>query len=99
MSVAHNITKSALDSASAGYDSALSAGVGSWLRKFGLRAAGGEGPAENVAVPNEASMRFAAAKAKEGIKYVTEYQKIACIDTPGQAAAIYFNVFYLAALT
>lgn len=86
-------------------DSAASpiASYGALLRRLLLRAAGDEGVAENVRdksgqiiMPGvqEAIQRY-----REETRSRTEYHTIDCIDTPGQAFAIYLNIFYLAPLT
>lgn len=81
------------------------AGIGSWLKKVALRAAGEEGLAENVR--NLAGETFgidavhaaAVEKAQEEIRYKVEYQTINCLDTSGQIFAILLNALYLAPLT
>lgn len=81
------------------------AGIGSWLKKAVLRAAGEEGLAENVR--NRLGETFGidavhaadVEKALEEIRYKVEYQTISCIDTPGEAFAILLNALYLAPLT
>ncbi|KAI9838135.1 MAG: hypothetical protein M1819_006291 [Sarea resinae] len=79
------------------------AGVGGWLKKVGLRAAGEEGLAENVR--NSQGDRFgseavhAAQSVVEDIRYRKEFKRVSCVDTTGEAFAIYLNVLYLAPLT
>ncbi|KAI9675735.1 MAG: hypothetical protein M1817_001102 [Caeruleum heppii] len=91
-SAAHTATKAA-----------ASAGVGQMLKRLALRAAGEEGLAENVrrAEPGGRSsiLSGAAEKMREEIRYRTEYETVRCIDTSGQAFAIWLNVLYLAPLT
>jgi hypothetical protein len=82
-----------------------SAGLGSWLKKAALRAAGEEGLAENVR--NKRGETFGidaihAARVEEAqkeIRYKTQYQPVHCLDTPGQVFAILLNALYLAPLT
>lgn len=89
---------------------ASSAGIGNIIRKIALRAAGEEGLAENVALKNEDALKHSASPfekvkemakdmAKPEIRYTTEEQMIPCIDTSGQAFAIWLNLLYLAPLT
>ncbi|PSN75018.1 hypothetical protein BS50DRAFT_596145 [Corynespora cassiicola Philippines] len=85
-----------------------------FLRKLVYRAAGEEGLAENVHVssvapPVQTVSEYAQVvpeQAQQVIKNVvnkivtrTEYQTVPCIDTSGQAFAIYLNLIYLAPLT
>lgn len=82
-----------------------------FLKKLIYRAAGDEGLAENVGQPGQASpVAYAAAAVTERpqhvfhstinrIAYRTEYQHVPCVDTSGQAFAIYLNMIYLAPLT
>jgi len=82
-----------------------SAGVGAWLKKAALRAAGYEGLAENVL--NEQGRPFGidavhAAEdlvAREETRYRDELQWVHCLDTSGQVFAILLNCMYLAPLT
>jgi hypothetical protein len=78
-----------------------------FLKKLVYRAAGEEGLAENMpgasnfgylnhAHPNRPQQ--ALHEVKETV-YRREYQAIPCIDTSGQAFAIYLNLIYLAPLT
>ena len=81
------------------------AGLGSWLKKAALRAAGEEGLAENVR--NDRGETFGidavhAAQVEEAqkeIRYRLQYQTVQCLDTSGQAFAILLNTLYLAPLT
>lgn len=80
------------------------AGLGSWLKKVALRAAGEEGLAENVRnyqgetfgidAVHAAQMK----KAQEEIRYKWETQTVHCLDTSGEAFAILLNLVYLAPL-
>jgi len=82
-----------------------SAGLGSWLKKAALRAAGEEGLAENVrnaqgehfGIDAMHSSEFE--KAQEEMRWRSEYQMTHCLDTPGQVFAILLNALYLAPLT
>lgn len=81
---------------------AASMGVGQMLKKLALRAAGEEGLAENVRTAGAGAQSSAAGgveKMREEIQYRTEYHTVRCIDTSGQAFAIWLNVLYLAPLT
>ena len=104
----HNLS-TALSSATSSATSAIasataSANVGSYLKKLALRAGGQEGLAENVR--NNRGETFGidaihaqeAEKAREEVRYRNEYQVVHCIDTSGQAFAIWLNVLYLAPL-
>ena len=104
----HNLS-SALPAAASSISSAIptatiSASVGSWLKKAALRAAGEEGLAENVR--NSAGETFGidaihaaeAEKAQEEIRHKLEYRRITCLDTSGEAFAIWLNFVYLAPL-
>lgn len=81
-----------------------------WLKKMAFRAAGEEGLAENVR--NERGQTFGMEpptlhaptfheppKPREETRYRNEYQTVNCLDTSGQAFAIYLNVIYLLPLT
>lgn len=82
-----------------------SADVGAQIKKILLRAAGREGLAENVL--NDAGRPFGmdAVRAaqdnarREEIRYREELDWVHCLDTSGQAFAVYLNVLYLAPLT
>ena len=80
------------------------AGLGSWLKKAALRAAGEEGLAENVrnyqGEPFGIDAIHAAdvEKAQEEIRYRMSSQRVHCLDTSGQALAIFMNLVYLAPL-
>ncbi|PYH90018.1 hypothetical protein BO71DRAFT_335403 [Aspergillus ellipticus CBS 707.79] len=68
---------------------AAGAGLVPWLKKVAFRAAGAEGIAENVGVPDDS----AAARVLRVGPMVT------CMDTTGQGFAIWLNVMYLLPLT
>ena len=104
----HNLS-SALPNAASSVSSAVasataSADIGSWLKKAALRAAGEEGLAENVrnaqgqAFGIDAVHAEEVEKAQEEIRYKSQYQRVNCLDTPGQAFAILLNFVYLAPL-
>lgn len=82
-----------------------SAGVGPWLKKLALRAAGAEGVAENV-VNSNGSLFGAdgvhatdATLGKREVRYTIEPRTFTCMDTTGQAFAVWLNVLYLLPLT
>ncbi|KAI9808484.1 MAG: hypothetical protein M1826_004129 [Phylliscum demangeonii] len=81
---------------------ASSAGIANLLRKVALRAAGEEGLAENVPLRKTAPILKADSivhglreMVRQDVKYRTEEQMVPCIDTSGQAFAIWLNVLYL----
>ena len=80
------------------------AGLGSWLKKAALRAAGEEGLAENVRNSQGETFGIDAIhaadveKAQEEIRYRMTTQRVHCLDTSGQALAIFMNLVYLAPL-
>ena len=94
-----------MSSASSAALTTASAGVGSFLKKAVLRAAGREGLAENVR--NERGQTFGvdvanAAKdfmRREETRFRDELQWEHCLDTSGQVFAILLNCMYLAPLT
>ncbi|KAK4941066.1 hypothetical protein LTR10_018987 [Elasticomyces elasticus] len=107
-SVASKVATGVTSDISATASSAIataSAGVGSWLKKAALRAAGYEGLAENVL--NEQGQTFGidavhAAEdlvAREETRYRDEVQYVHCLDTSGQVFAILLNCMYLLPLT
>ncbi|KAL6253249.1 hypothetical protein RBB50_000972 [Rhinocladiella similis] len=83
----------------------VSAGLGAWMKKAALRAAGYEGLAENVL--NEQGRPFGvdavhAAEdliSREETRFRDELQWTHCLDTSGQVFAILLNCMYLAPLT
>ncbi|KAF2715626.1 hypothetical protein K504DRAFT_367785 [Pleomassaria siparia CBS 279.74] len=82
-----------------------------FLKKLVYRAAGEEGLAENIFQPSnhniapvagtfaDHAQQFLRHEPVKRIVYRTEYQAVPCIDTSGQAFAIYLNLIYLAPLT
>jgi hypothetical protein len=90
-----------------------SASVGAIIKKFLLRAAGEEGVAERVGIPHDS--KPVSQHIEERIeqlhhhavptgptyetKWRTEWTRVNCIDTSGEAFAIYLNLFYLFPLT
>lgn len=107
-----SIVASATSSVVAALPTATGAAV-AFLRKLIYRAAGDEGLAENIAVPGQPAPSFQPRAAEHPIEhffhqthetvnrivYRNEYQSVPCIDTSGQAFAIYLNLIYLAPLT
>ncbi|KIW04927.1 hypothetical protein, variant [Verruconis gallopava] len=75
-----------------------SSGVAGWLKQAALRAAGEEGLAENVVRP-PVDVSPSAAVAKRSSSASTTWETVPCIDTSGQAFAIWLNLLYLAPLT
>lgn len=87
--------------------------VGALIKKFLLRAAGEEGIAERVGIPHDSkpvsqhieermaqvSQHAVPAGPVYETKWRTEWTKVNCIDTSGEAFAIYLNLFYLFPLT
>jgi hypothetical protein len=101
-----NAATSAVSNAASSVSSAASAatsiGIAAWLKKAAFRAAGEEGLAENVR--NEKGDLFgpdarAPALNRGETLFRTQYETISCIDTSGQAFAIWLNLAYLAPLT
>ena len=94
-----------VSSVAAAATATASAGLGSWLKKLALRAAGGEGLAENVR--NAEGQKFGVdavhaareLKAREEVRFHNEFKMIHCTDTSGQVFAILLNCVYLAPLT
>ena len=108
----HNLS-TALPSTASAVSSTLSsaltsataaAGLGGWLKKAALRAAGEEGLAENVrnyqgeTFGIDAIHAAEVEKAQEEIRYRTGYQRVHCLDTSGQVLAILMNLVYLTPL-
>ena len=103
ISAAPSIASSAVTSVAS---AASSAGIGNILRKVALRAAGEEGLAENVPLNDHQHIIGSGQSVldkirglKEEVTYTIEYQMTPCIDTSGQAFAIWLNVLYLVPLT
>jgi GNS1/SUR4 family len=88
-----SFSSSPASSAIASTATAVSAGIGTFIKKFLLRAAA-EGLAKNVVDAPRAQPPMRPVPI-----YRTEYQTISCIDTSGQTFAIWLNVLYLAPLT
>ena len=82
----------------------VAAGLGSWLKKVALRAAGEEGLAENVrnyqgeTFGIDAIHAAEVEKAQEEIRYRLSSQRVHCLDNSGQVLAILMNLVYLAPL-
>jgi hypothetical protein len=69
--------------------SPVEAGMVPWLKKLAFRAAGAEGLAENVGTTGTAPIQ------ESGYSH----EMVTCMDTTGQAFAIWLNVSYLLPLT
>ena len=108
---AHNLstalpsTASTISSAvSSAFTSAATAGIGNWLKKAALRAAGEEGLAENVRNYQGETFGIDAIhaadveKAQQEIRYRMGTQRVHCLDTSGEVFAILLNLIYLAPL-
>lgn len=97
-----SVASAASSAVSSAGSAVATAGVVSWLKKAAFRAAGEEGLAEKV--HNEKGELFgpearAPALNRGETLYRTQYETIPCIDTNGQAFAIWLNLAYLAPLT
>jgi hypothetical protein len=102
--------KSAVDAASSVVSSAFDgpaatatmAGTAAWFKKILFRAAGEEGLAEN-SLNSRGELFGPEADSIENIRKETRfrpsYETVPCIDTTGQAFAIWLNLAYLAPLT
>jgi hypothetical protein len=93
---------SATSAVSSAASAAATAGLAAWLKKAAFRMAGEEGLAENV--QNENGELFgpearAPALHRGETLWRTQYETVPCIDTSGQAFAIWLNLAYLAPLT
>ncbi|RAH79826.1 hypothetical protein BO86DRAFT_144935 [Aspergillus japonicus CBS 114.51] len=66
-------------------------GLVPWIKKLAFRAAGAEGPAENVGVPDT--------PAAAPVQPHRVGPMVTCMDTTGQGFAIWLNVVYLLPLT
>lgn len=79
--------------------------MGPWLKKLILRAAGAEGVAENVVNSQgklfgiDGSRAAQAVLGKQETRYIMEPRTFTCMDTSGQAFAVWLNVLYLLPLT
>jgi hypothetical protein len=105
-SVASSVSSVVSSSVSSAFESATAtAGINNWMKKIALRAAGNEGLAENVR--DNTGHRFGvddrhaveAERKRSETRYRLEYPLVHCVDTSGQAFAIWLNVMYLAPLT
>lgn len=108
---ASSVVSAASSVASTAVPAATGAGL-AFLKKWIYRAAGDEGLAENVFAPgavsppaHQAADQHAAqhpiqyTQTQARTVYRTQYEHVPCIDTSGQAFAIYLNLIYLAPLT
>lgn len=89
----------------------VTASLGSLVKKLLLRAAGEEGVAERVAMSKPGVSAYAPSvpRIEEKMEkiwerrfethYRSEWSRVNCIDTTGEAFAIYLNLLYLAPLT
>jgi GNS1/SUR4 family len=86
---------------------AESPGIALFLKQLLLRAIGEAGMAKKLGqdanqkptfIPPQSSVNITETIQRE-TKWRTQYEFIPCIDTEGQAFAIWLNVFYLAPLT
>lgn len=103
VSTVTSIAAAATSTAASLASAAASAGMGAYLKKLAYRAAGEEGLAENV---RDAQGHYFGPEAdriietlKEETRWRDEYHRIPCIDTTGQAFAIWLNIIYLLPLT
>lgn len=105
-----NIAASAVSGVSAAVATATSEGVAAWLKQAALRAVGEEGLAENVAGrhashglnshgSNSGANGYNSGRGSQNKTYAQSYETVSCIDTAGQAFAVYLNLLYLAPLT
>lgn len=101
----HNLSKAIPSVTSAIASATASAGLGNWLKKLALRAAGEEGLAANVKNAQGEAFGIDAVKSLESeqvrqeIRYRWTTTTVNCIDTSGQNFAILLNILYLAPLT
>jgi hypothetical protein len=103
-SAASSLVNAVTDSAAAATATGASLAI---LKKLVYRAAGEEGLAENVPLGNNAYAAQSAVGQADAVPkdagsktvYRTEYQAVPCIDTSGEAFAVYLNAIYLAPLT
>lgn len=105
LSAAIPVASSVAQSAAA---AATASAAGGWvpeLKKIALRAAGAAGIAETVANARQplgtGVVSAAAEAASKNIQQQTgvEYRMVTCLDTTGQAFAVWLNVMYLLPLT
>ena len=76
-----------------------SAGIVPWINKLAAWAAGSPGVAQNVVNEEGQSFNVRNSEPLEQIRYRTVQQTVHCLDTSGQAFAIWLNCIYLAPLT
>ncbi|EEQ28548.1 conserved hypothetical protein [Microsporum canis CBS 113480] len=80
-------------------------GIGPWLKKLAFRAAGADGVASNVLSANGTLFGRDGADAAHAVvnhrelRYSLESATVPCINTSGQAFAIWLNLVYLLPLT
>ncbi|KAF3481076.1 uncharacterized protein GIQ15_03835 [Arthroderma uncinatum] len=80
-------------------------GAGPWLKKLAFRAAGAEGVAGNVLNSNgsyfgaDGSNTAHAVMDKREVRYSLEPRTFSCMNTSGQAFAVWLNLVYLLPLT
>jgi len=84
----------------------VAAGLGATIQKILLRGAGEEGMAQKVGQSGQSQVPAmnsnatdSSSSSRQETQWRTQYEYIPCIDTEGQAFAIWLNVFYLAPLT
>jgi hypothetical protein len=99
-----DIASSVVNGISSGMATATGAGIAAWLKQAALRAAGEEGLAENVLAPpiqqSLAGTRSGSASSQQQQnRYLSGWETVPCIDTSGQAFAVWLNLMYLAPLT
>ncbi|KAM5475367.1 hypothetical protein MauCBS54593_001055 [Microsporum audouinii] len=86
-------------------DSESGTGIGPWLKKLAFRAAGADGVASNVLSANGTLFGRDGADAAHAVvnhrelRYSLESATVPCINTSGQAFAIWLNLVYLLPLT
>ncbi|KAI9754800.1 MAG: hsp90 co-chaperone Cdc37 [Chaenotheca gracillima] len=97
--IVSSVTAAASSVTSAAASAATSASIGGWLKKFALRAAGEEGLAENVPGAGDLHVLEGLVNTTAETGWRTELRTVPCIDTSGEAFAIWLNVLYLAPLT
>ncbi|PGG97273.1 hypothetical protein AJ79_09259 [Helicocarpus griseus UAMH5409] len=104
-SVAMRPLASAIHDAAAAAPNDTAGGMGPWLKKLALRAAGAEGVAENILNSNgklfgaDGGQAAQAVLGKQETRYALEPRTFTCLDTTGQAFAVSLNVLYLLPLT
>lgn len=99
-SSASSFASKATDTASvSSFAATVSGSVFPWLNKMVAWAAGSSGVAQNVLNERGESFGLSKGNAVEHVRYTTQQQKVHCLDTSGQAFAIWLNCLYLAPLT